>query len=102
MRKNYIPYCTKTLQDAHGKITKAREEAETTLSQENYDNLQKSKAQYLKTKLECTCKSWRDKTEKLNMERDITKLWRFTKAMNVEGYSGQKITQKDDDKKKSS
>jgi exonuclease VII small subunit len=42
VRKNYIPYCTKTLQDAHGKITKAREEAETTLSQENYDNLRKS------------------------------------------------------------
>jgi hypothetical protein len=32
------------------------------------------------------------------MERDTTKLWRFTKAMNDKGYSGQKITQEDDDK----
>jgi hypothetical protein len=98
VRKNYIPYWTKTLQDGHDKMTKAREEAEAIPSQENHYNLQKYKAQYLKTILECTRKSWRDKTEKLNVERDTTKLWRLTKAMNDEGYSGQKITREDDDK----
>jgi hypothetical protein len=85
MRKNYIPYWTKTLQEAHEKMTKAGQEPETTPSQKNHNNLQKSKAQYLKTKLECTSKSWREKTEKFNMERDTTKLWRLTKTMNDEG-----------------
>jgi hypothetical protein len=32
------------------------------------------------------------------MGRDITSLWRLTKAINDEGYSGQKITLEDDDK----
>jgi hypothetical protein len=45
-------------------MIKAREEAETTPNQENNKNRQKSKAQYLKTKQECTRKSWREKTEK--------------------------------------
>jgi hypothetical protein len=39
----------------------------------------------------------REKTEKLNMERDTIKLWRITKAMNDEGYSGE-TTLEDDDK----
>jgi hypothetical protein len=29
--------------------------------------------------------SWREKTSKLNMEKDTTKLWRLTKALNDEG-----------------
>jgi small-conductance mechanosensitive channel len=34
----------------------------------------------------------------LNMERDTTKLWSLTEAMNDEWYSGQKITIEDDEK----
>jgi hypothetical protein len=40
--KKYTPYWTETPQDAHDKMTKAREEAET--SQEDHNNLSKSKA----------------------------------------------------------
>jgi hypothetical protein len=54
-------------------MTKAREEAETTPSQENQNNLQICKVQYLKTKLKCTCNSWREITEKFIMGRDTTK-----------------------------
>ena len=92
VRKNYTPYWTQPLQDSHDKLTRAREEAETNPSQENNIKLQQCKAQYLKTKLECTRKSWREKTENLNMERDTTKMWRLTRALNDEGYAGQKIT----------
>ena len=98
VRKNYTPYWTPKLQDAQDKLTRAREEAETNPSQENNIKLQQCKAQYLKTKLECTRKSWREKTEKLNMERDTTKMWRLARALNDEGYREQKITLEENNK----
>ena len=98
VRKDYTPYWTPTLQNAHDNLTRAREEAEHSPSQENNIKLQQCKAQYLKTKLECTRKSWRDKTAKLNMERDTTKLWRLTRALNDEGNREQKITLEKDGK----
>ena len=50
------------------------------------------KAKYMKTKLESTRRSWRETTAGLNMERDTTRLWRLTKALNDEGTQGQKTT----------
>jgi hypothetical protein len=70
VRKNYIPYWTQTLQDNHDKMITAREEAETTYGQENQSNVQKSKAQYLKTKLECIHKSWRKRKRKNSTWRE--------------------------------
>lgn len=98
VRKDYTPYWTPALQTAHDNLTRAREEAEHSPSQENNIKLQQSKAQYLKTKLECTRKSWREKTAKMNMERDTTKLWRLTRALNDEGNREQKITLEKDGK----
>nr|KAG5689418.1 hypothetical protein BaRGS_017936 [Batillaria attramentaria] len=98
VRKDYTPYWTPALQTAHDNLTRAREEAEHSPNQENNTKLQQSKAQYLKTKLECIRKSWRDKTAKLNMERDTTKLWRLTRALNDEGIREQKITLEKDGK----
>ena len=74
VRKNYTPYWTPSLQSAHDELARARE-VESYPNEENNNKLQKCKALYLKTKLECTRKSWRDKTEQLNMEKDSTKLW---------------------------
>ena len=94
--KNYTPYWTAELENAQEDLRKAREQAENTPSQENNSNLQKSKAKFLKTKLEAKRKSWREKTAGLNLERDTTKLWRLTKALNDEGTKGQKITLDED------
>ena len=46
----------------------------------------------MRTKLEATRTSWREKTASLNFEKDITKLWRLTKLLNDEESHGQKIT----------
>ena len=94
--KNYTTYWTHELQIAHDDLTQAREEAETNPSQENNIKLQEKKARYLKIKLEITRKSWREKTAKLNMEKDTTKLWKLTKALNDEGTWEQKITIEED------
>ena len=96
VRKNYTPFWTEDLQTAEEKLNKAREKAEQTPSQENHLRLQESKAKYLRTKLECKRRSWRQKTASLNMEKDTTKLWKLTRALNEEGSRGQKITIEED------
>ena len=92
VRKNYTPYWTPELQKTHDDLIKAREEAEAHPGIDNNNKLQRCKAVYLKTKLECIRKSWRDKTQKLNMEKDTTKLWRLVKGLNDEGNRNAKIT----------
>ncbi|KAK7113996.1 hypothetical protein V1264_000134 [Littorina saxatilis] len=92
VRKDYIPYWSDELQKTHDALTRMREEAETNPSQENNIKLQESKAKHLKTKLECKRRGWREKTAGLNMEKDTTKLWKLTRALNEEGNKGQKIT----------
>ena len=51
VRKDYIPYWTEELQNTHDALTRAREEAEKTPSQENNIRLQQSKAKHLRTLL---------------------------------------------------
>jgi ribonuclease HI len=92
VRKNYTPYWTAELQKAHDELTQAREEAEANANQDNNIKLQEKKATFLKIKLESKRRSWREKTTSLCMERDTTKLWKLTKALNEEGAKGQKIT----------
>ncbi|CAG2245306.1 unnamed protein product [Mytilus edulis] len=98
VRKDYKPYWSNEIQETHDALTRAREEAESNPSQENNIKLQQSKAKHLKTKLECQRRGWREKTSSLNMEKDTTKLWNLTKALNDEGSKGQKITLEDEGK----
>ena len=84
------------MQKTHDALTKAREEAETNPSQENNIKLQQRKAKHLRTELEC--QRWREKTSSLNIEKDTTKLWNLTKALNDEESKGQKITLEDEGK----
>ena len=92
VRKNYTPYWTAELQREHEELSKAREEAETNPSQENNIKLQERKAKYRRSMLESKRQSWREKTSGLNMERDTTKLWKLTRALNDEGNKDQKVT----------
>ncbi|PVD38981.1 hypothetical protein C0Q70_01606 [Pomacea canaliculata] len=62
VRKDYTPYLTAELQRAHDDLTKAREEAETSPSQENNIKLQETNAKLLRTKVECKRRSWTDST----------------------------------------
>ena len=94
-RSGYTPYWTSELQKAHDALTEARTEAENNPSQENNIRLQERKAKFLRTKLENKRQSWRKKTAGLNMEKDTSKLWKLTKALNEESTKGQKITLED-------
>ena len=97
-RKDYTPYWTDQLQQAHDAVTEAREKVENNPTQENHIRLQESKAKYLRTQLESKRQSWREKTSSLNLEKDTTKLWRLTQALNDERSKGQKITLEEEGK----
>ena len=90
VRKNYTPYWNPTLQKAHDDLTRAREQAESNPGQGQNIELQKSKAQYTRTKLESSREGWRKKTGSLNMEND-TQVWNLLKAMNDEKVGEQRI-----------
>ena len=98
MRKDYIPYWSDELQKTHDDLTRAREEAETHPSLENNNKLQECKARHLKTKLECKRRGWREKTASLNMEKETSKLWKLTRALNDEGNKGHKVTLEEEGK----
>ena len=97
-RREYKPYWTNQLQTLQDELTEARNRAEEQPSQENHEQLQKAKAQFQKSKLEATRRSWREKTAALNLEKDGRKLWRLTKQLNDEENSRQKITLDEDGK----
>ena len=95
--KDYKPHWNPDLQKAHNALSKAREEAESSPGQENHIKLQRCKAEYKRKTMESKRKSWREKTENLNMEKD-TKLWRLIKALNEEGGGYQPISLEQDGK----
>nr|KAG5706601.1 hypothetical protein BaRGS_005671 [Batillaria attramentaria] len=95
-RKDYKPYWSDQLQTLQDDLNEARTRAEEQPSQENHERLQQAKAKFLRTKLEATRRSWREKTAALNMEKDGTKLWKLTKQLNDEDSRGQKITLEED------
>ena len=78
-------------------LNEARKDAEDNPSQESAINLQRAKAKFLKAKLEAKRRSWREKTESLNFQKDGRKLWKITKQLNEEDSRGQKITLEEDD-----
>ena len=97
-RKEYRPYWSNQLQSLQDELNEARTKAEEQPSQENHERLQQAKAKFLRTKLEATRRSWREKTAALNMEKDGRKLWKITKQLNDEDSRGQKITLEEDGK----
>ena len=97
-RKEYRPYWSNQLQSLQEDLNKARDRAEEQPSQENHEKLQQAKAKFLRTKLEATRRSWREKTAALNLEKDGRKLWRITQQLNDEDSRGQRITLEEDGK----
>nr|KAG5704148.1 hypothetical protein BaRGS_009678 [Batillaria attramentaria] len=83
-RKNYRPYWTEELQQLEDEVTKTREKVESHPTQENNITLKACTAKYRKAYIQAARASWREKTEKLNLDKDGNKLWRLTKAMNNE------------------
>lgn len=83
-RKNYKPYWTEELQKLQDELSTTRDEVENDPTVENNIALKACSAKYKKTYIQAARKSWRDKTESLNLDRDGNKLWKLAKAMNDE------------------
>ena len=83
-RKNYKPYWTEELQDLEEEISKTRDDVESNPTVENNIAHKACSAKYKKTYIQAARKSWREKTESLNMENDGNKLWKLAKALNNE------------------
>ena len=83
-RKNYRPYWTEELQEMEDEVSRTREEVENNPTTENNITHKASCAKYKKAYIQAARSSWREKTEKLNLDRDGNKLWKLTKAMNNE------------------
>ena len=83
-RKNYRPYWTEELQTLEDEVNKTREEVEQNPTVENNIAFKACSAKFRKTYTETARKSWKEKTENLNLDRDGNKLWKLSKAMNDE------------------
>ena len=81
-RADYKPYWSHTLEKLHQQLSKARNQVELDPSPANSSAYTKARDAFDKEKDLQTRKSWQEKTASLNMERDTTRLWRLTKALN--------------------
>ena len=91
-RKNYRPYWTEELQVLEEQVEEARRMAEACSTVEDNVALKAANAKYRKSYNEAARRSWREKTEDLNLDRDGKKLWKLTKAMNDEDTKSKPLT----------
>ena len=91
-RKNYKPYWTEELQAYEDDVTKTREEVEKNPTVENNIAFKRSSAKCRKEFIQAARKSWKEKTESLNFEKDSNKLWKLAKSLNNEDTLSTPIT----------
>ena len=97
-RKNFKPYWTKELQELEDELTEARNQVENEPTIDNNIKLKATEAKYRKTHIESARNSWKEKTEKLNLDREGHKLWKLAKAMNNEkGHTTKISVEKDEE-----
>ena len=77
-RKNYRPYWTAELQEMEDMVETARVAAEQHPTVQNNVHLKASEAKCKKAYIQAARSSWRQKTNELNMDRDVK---------NVESHS---------------
>ena len=65
-------------------MARTREKVENNPTPQNNIAHKACTAKYRKAYIQAARTSWREKTEKLNLDRDGNKLWKLTKAMNDE------------------
>ena len=95
-RRNYRPYWTEELQEVEDALSKARDKVEEEPTQSNNIALKAATAKHRQTLIQETRKSWHEKTENLNLDKDGSKLWKLAKILNDETNRSSPITlQKD-------
>lgn len=91
-RRNYKPYWTEEYQDKEDKVTEARDKVEEDPSMENNIALKAATAELRKTYIQEARRSWHEKTDQLNLDKEGNKLWKLTRALNDEGNKSAPIT----------
>ena len=90
-RRNYGPYWTEELQQMENEIAEARENTENNPRLENSIALKAATDKHRKVFVYEARWCWREKTEQLNLDKNSSKLWRLTKAMNDESSTSTPI-----------
>nr|KAG5696480.1 hypothetical protein BaRGS_016519 [Batillaria attramentaria] len=83
-RKDYKPYWTEELQNLEDTVTEARDRAEKQPSLENNIALKEATARYKLSCAQAARKSWQEKTESLNLDKDGSKLWKLARTLSNE------------------
>jgi hypothetical protein len=83
-RRVYKPLWNKDLENLHQKVSDARDVMEATPTDTNVIAHNQAKAVYTRAMVESIRKSWQEKTETLNLEKDSKKLWNLTRSLNEE------------------
>nr|KAG5685541.1 hypothetical protein BaRGS_009937 [Batillaria attramentaria] len=91
-RKDYKPYWTEELQNLEDAVTEARDQAEKQPSLENNIALKEATARYKLSCAQAARKSWQEKTESLNLDKDGSKLWKLARTLSNETTSHTKVT----------
>ena len=81
-RKNYKPYWAEELQQTEAAVREARNFVEENLSEENNISLKAASAKHQRTLIQEARKTWHEKTEQFNLDRDGKKLWNLVAALN--------------------
>ena len=90
-RRNYKPYWTEELEKMEKRVQEARDTAETELTVEANIAFKKASAELKKATNTAARKSWKEKTESLNMDKDGSKLWKLVNVLNDEKVSWKTI-----------
>ena len=86
-RKDYQPFWSPKLQQLHNQLDDARQKQDENPIQENIAAHNTARDEYDEEKTKTQVNSWYEKTESLAMEKEHTKLWRLTKAINEDNQS---------------
>ena len=93
-RKDYKPYWTEELQEIEDNLIEARKRVEEIPTTENNILLKEAAAKYKLTSSKAARKSWKEKTESLNFDKDGSKLWKIAKTLSNESTAQGKTTLK--------
>ena len=91
-RDNYKPYWSDRMNELHENLSKARDNMDTFSNPESIGLHTRARELYDEEKNKNSQKSWVEKTESLNFERDHGKLWKLTNALNDDHQENYKPT----------
>ena len=81
-KTDYTPNWSEELQNLNEEVSKARSKVEEDPTDDNNINLEKAAAKFTIETNKAVRKSWHEKTESLNFNKEGSKLWRLVKALD--------------------